>query len=81
MSPERVSVGGIPCRRTENRKGAGTNSGEFGARNLEAESIRRRVGGGVCETCNMNTITRHVYLINKEVCVCVCMPSIINNGV
>ena len=29
-----------PCRWTENRKGAGTNSGESGARNLEAESIR-----------------------------------------
>ena len=35
---------------------------------------------GFCETCNMNTITRHVYLINKEVCICVCMLSIINNG-
>ena len=32
----------IPCRRTENRNGAGTNSGESGARNLEAESIRSR---------------------------------------
>ena len=30
----------IPCRRTEDRKGAGTNSGESGTRNLEAESIR-----------------------------------------
>ena len=30
----------IPCRRTENRKGAGTNSGQSGARNLEAENIR-----------------------------------------
>ena len=30
----------IPCRRTENRKGAGTDSGESGARNLKAESIR-----------------------------------------
>ena len=28
----------IPCRWTENRKGAGTNSGESGARNLEAGS-------------------------------------------
>ena len=42
-------------------------------------------GGGVgirgfCETGNMNTITRHVYLINKEVCICVRMPSIITNG-
>ena len=48
MSPERVSVGEeakgkvIPCRWTENRKGAGTNSRESGARNLEAESIRSR---------------------------------------
>ena len=32
----------IPCRRTEDRKGAGTNSGKSGTRNLEAESIRRR---------------------------------------
>ena len=32
----------IPCRWTENRKGAGTNSGESVARNLEAESIRNR---------------------------------------
>ena len=30
----------IPCWWTENRKGAGTNSGESGARNLETESIR-----------------------------------------
>ena len=29
----------IPCRGAENRKGAGINSGESGARNLEAESI------------------------------------------
>ena len=32
----------IPCRRTDNRKSAGTNSGESCARNLEAESIRSR---------------------------------------
>ena len=34
----------IPYRGTEDRKGVGTNSGdlEFGARNLEAESIRSR---------------------------------------
>ena len=30
----------IPCWWTENGKGAGTNSGESGARNLETESIR-----------------------------------------
>ena len=29
----------IPCRWTENRKGAGTNSGQSGARNQQAESI------------------------------------------
>ena len=32
----------IPCRWTGNAKGAGTNSGESGARNLEVESIRSR---------------------------------------
>ena len=32
----------IPCRGTENRKGAGTNSGKSDTRNLEAESIRSR---------------------------------------
>ena len=32
----------MPCRGTDNRKGAGTNSGESGARNLEAQSIRTR---------------------------------------
>ena len=32
----------IPCRGAENRNGAGTNSGESGARSLEAESIRSR---------------------------------------
>ena len=32
----------ISYRWTENRKGTGTNSGESGARNLEAESIRSR---------------------------------------
>ena len=40
----------IPCRGTENRKGAGTNSGKSDTKNLEAESIRRRAeskGGGV----------------------------------
>ena len=40
MSPERVSV---PCRWTENRKGAVTNSGEPDVSNLEAERIRSRV--------------------------------------
>ena len=39
-----VGEGGevIPCRWAENRKGAETNSGESGARNLEAEIIRSR---------------------------------------
>ena len=40
----------IPCLWTEDRKGAGTNSGESGARNLEAESIRsgaKSTGGRV----------------------------------
>ena len=32
----------IPCRWTKNRNGAGTNSGESSARNLETESIRSR---------------------------------------
>ena len=32
----------IPCRGSEDRKGAGTNSGESGTRNQEAESIRSR---------------------------------------
>ena len=32
----------IPCRWTENRKGAGTDSGKSGARNLESESIGSR---------------------------------------
>ena len=32
----------IPCRRTEDRNGAGTNSGESGVRNMEAETIRSR---------------------------------------
>ena len=32
----------MSCRRDENRKGVRTNSGESGAKNLEAESIRSR---------------------------------------
>ena len=53
MSPERVSVGVeggvIPCRWTGNRKGTGTNRGESGARNLQAEisEAARRVWEGV----------------------------------
>ena len=34
----------MPCRWTKNEKGAGTSSGESGAQNLEAESIRSRAG-------------------------------------
>ena len=46
-SPERVSDKeegeSHPHMGTKDRKGAGKNSGESGTRNLEAESIRRRV--------------------------------------
>ena len=46
MSPERVlserKAKVNPCRWTENREDAGTNSAESGERNLEAESIRSR---------------------------------------
>ena len=46
MSAERVSVREegevVPCGWTKNRKGVETSSGESGARNLEAESIRSR---------------------------------------
>ena len=45
MSPEFLSErkGKVfPCRWIEHRKGTGTNSGESGERNLEAESIRSR---------------------------------------
>ena len=39
MDPETVSVGEEDVDGTENRKGAETNSGESGARNMEAESF------------------------------------------
>ena len=44
MSPEFLSErkGKVFLCRVEHRKGTGTNSGESGARNLEAESIRSR---------------------------------------
>ena len=32
----------IPCRWADDRKGAGTNSGKSGTRNLEAENISSR---------------------------------------
>ena len=40
----------VPCRWTENNKGAGTNSGESGARHQETERVseaERRVWEGV----------------------------------
>ena len=40
MSEKKGKV--IPRRGTENGKGAGTNSGESGAKNLEAESVGSR---------------------------------------
>ena len=44
----------IPRRGTKDRKGTGTNSGEFGVRNLEAESIRSRVQStGGCVMTNV----------------------------
>ena len=46
-----------PCRWTEDRKGAGTNSGKSGARNLEAESIRSRAESTTRGCVKLNTIT------------------------
>ena len=43
----------IPCRRTEDGKGAGTNSRKSGTRILEAESITGRAGStGRCVKLN-----------------------------
>ena len=65
----------IPCRGTENAKGAGTNSRESVAKNLEAESIRSRAGStGGCVKLKTVTdirwssahdtfITERVYLV------------------
>ena len=63
MSPERVSVREegevIPCRGNENRKGAGTSSGESGARNLEA-----RVSDAEQRVWESDTfIAENVYLV------------------
>ena len=68
MSPERFS---------ENRKGAGTNSGESGARNLEAECIRNRAestGGRVklktvteIRLCIYNLIFDYVSIILSSI--------------
>ena len=38
----------IPCRWTKNRKGAGTSSGESGARNLEADTQVRNLTRLIC---------------------------------
>ena len=54
----------IPCRWTKDRKGAGTNSGESGTRNLEAESIRIRAENtGVCVKLKKVTEIRRSCLI------------------
>ena len=55
----------MSCRRGENRKGAGTNSGESGAKNLEAESIRSRAestGGCV----KLKTVTETIRSIELD---------------
>ena len=57
----------IPCRWAENRKGAGTNSGESGVRNLEAESIRsgaKSTGGCV----KLKTVTEISPVSNYLTC-------------
>ena len=63
----------IPCRWTENRKGAGTSSGESGERNLEAESIRSRAettGGCVKLSGARDTFTTEsVYLVLNVVAI------------
>ena len=51
----------IPSRWTENRKGAGTSSGESGAKNLEAEIIRSRgweITGGCVKLKTVTEIRR-----------------------
>ena len=69
MSPERVLSERkgkvIPCWWTENRKGAETNSGESGARNLEAETkYQKRSGeyGKVCKVVRM--------ILHNTGCIC-----------
>ena len=60
-SPQRGSVGEkgkvVPCRRAEDRKGLGINSGKSIVRNpeTETESIRRAESTGGC--VNLNTVT------------------------
>ena len=73
MSSERVSVGEqgevIPCRWTENRKGTGTNRGESGARNLQAESIRssaESMGGCVAIDNALETVINLLFVINSK---------------
>ena len=47
----------IPQRRSEDRRSAGTNSGQSGTRNLEAQSIKSRAGStGGC--VKLKTVTK-----------------------
>ena len=67
----------IPCRFTrwtENRKGAGTNSGESGARNLQAEteSIRSRAESmGGCE--KLKTVTEIRWCSARDTFIAECL--------
>ena len=57
----------IPCRGSENRKGAETNGGESSTRNLEAESIRSRAestGGCV----KLKTVTDIRFFLHVKHC-------------
>ena len=56
----------IPCRRAEDGKGAETNSGKSGMRNLEAESIRRRAErtGGCVKFKTVTEIQWILYLLS-----------------
>ena len=68
MSPERVSVGEegqghsmLMDQKQKKKKSAGTNSGESGARNLEAGSIGSRAENmGGCVKLKTVTEIRHV---------------------
>ena len=65
---------------TENRKGAGTNSGESGARNLKAESIRSGAEstGGCVKLKTVTEIRRvwqsHACMDNRCNGLCVVFP-------
>ena len=51
-----------PCRRAKDRKGVGTNRGESGNGNLEAENIRSRAEGmGWC--VKLKTVTENSVLL------------------